>query len=227
MAHVDDADAAQLHIIADDLRGRADQNVLTDQLDLYRVVRHQAVAALDELKGGFAFSDAAVARQQHALAVDLHQHAVGCQPRREIIVQQEDDPCLKLRSVGLNVEHVPVVFLRHLKALGKGLALVADDKTGNVIGHESVKGFQPRFVAERLQIGRLDPADNLNAFRIEVIVEAGQLHGGPVDVRHRQQGSVVILRKVQGLQLHLFHDGFQRDRIVALHHRRPPEVYFR
>ena len=45
--------------------------------DFHRVVGDQAVAALDQLNGRFAFAHAAVSQQEDALAVDLHKHAVA------------------------------------------------------------------------------------------------------------------------------------------------------
>ena len=66
----------------------ADAAILLDtRLNLHRIVGDETVAALDELDGRLALADAAVAEQQHALAVDLHQHAVACDARRKLDVQ--------------------------------------------------------------------------------------------------------------------------------------------
>ncbi len=74
--HIDDADAAQLDIVADHLRRGADQ-LVRDAADLHRVVRHQPVAPHDELDGRFALADAGVAGDHHTLAGDVQQHAVA------------------------------------------------------------------------------------------------------------------------------------------------------
>lgn len=47
-----------------------------DLAQFHGVIRHQAVSAFDELHGGFTLADAAVAHDEHAFAVHLHQHAV-------------------------------------------------------------------------------------------------------------------------------------------------------
>lgn len=84
LCHIDDADAAQLHIVPQHLRRRADQLVRRDHLDLDRVVRDQAVTALDKLDGRLTLADAAVAHDQNALAVNLDKDAVARHTRRKI-----------------------------------------------------------------------------------------------------------------------------------------------
>ena len=44
-------------------------------LDLHRVVRDDAVAALDQLDGHLALAHAGLSLEEHPLAVDLHHHA--------------------------------------------------------------------------------------------------------------------------------------------------------
>ena len=59
-------------------RGRgADQLVRRDLFDLDRVVRDEAVAALDQLDGRLALADAAVAVDEDALAVNFDQNTVA------------------------------------------------------------------------------------------------------------------------------------------------------
>ena len=57
--------------------GRGAGERIADAADLHRVVRNEPVAALDQLDGRLALADAAVAEDQHALAVHVHQHAVA------------------------------------------------------------------------------------------------------------------------------------------------------
>ena len=70
--------------MADDFGRGADQGLVRHALDLDRIVRNQAVAALDQLDGSLGFTDARIAQQQHAFAVDLNEHAVQRDARREI-----------------------------------------------------------------------------------------------------------------------------------------------
>ena len=75
-AHVDDADAAQLDEVADVVGGGAHQGLGGHAANLHRVVGDETVTALNQLHSGLALTDAAVAHQQHAFAVHLHQHTV-------------------------------------------------------------------------------------------------------------------------------------------------------
>ena len=96
---------------------------------------------------------------------------------------------------------------------------MADDEGGNIIGHEAVKGFQPFLMAEGVKIGRLDHADHLHAFGVKVIVESGQLHRGPVHISHGQYGSFVVPGEMERLKIHILHDGFKGDGILARHEK--------
>ena len=58
--HIDDADAAQLDKMADVLRGRAHDLAVGDLAQLHRVVRHQTVAALDQLNGCLLYTSRCV-----------------------------------------------------------------------------------------------------------------------------------------------------------------------
>ena len=71
--HIDDANAAQLNEVADILRSGAHDLPVGHLAQLYRIVGHQTVPALDQLNGQLAFADAAVAKDQDAFAVHLHQ----------------------------------------------------------------------------------------------------------------------------------------------------------
>ena len=75
-ADIDDADAPQLHKITDQFGRGTHQRLVGHPLDVHSVIGHQPVSALEQLHSGLALANAAVAFQQDALAIDLHQHAV-------------------------------------------------------------------------------------------------------------------------------------------------------
>ena len=74
--HVDDAEAAQLHVMPRQLRTRADQNRLRAPPHLHRVVRDQAMAADDQVERALALADAALAGDEDAQTEHVHQHGV-------------------------------------------------------------------------------------------------------------------------------------------------------
>ena len=69
---------------------RPTKDLLDTAADFHGVVGDEAVAALNELDGGFAFTHAAVAHQQDALAVDLDEHAVAGDAGGQLHVEQGD-----------------------------------------------------------------------------------------------------------------------------------------
>ena len=61
MPDIDNAYAAQLHVIPYKLRCRADEPVASDAANVHRVVGNELVSALYKLKRSFAFAYAGVA----------------------------------------------------------------------------------------------------------------------------------------------------------------------
>ena len=222
MPHVYNADAAQLHVVADKLRRAAHERILADAFYLDRVVGDESVAALDKLQRRLALTDAAVAHQQHALAVDLDEHAVRRYARSEIVVQGADDVGLKLRGVLRCHEHVPVEFLRHLKAFRKRLHPVAYHEAGDVVLHKALERGEALLMAQRVKICTLDPPHNLQAVRIEIVIKPRELHGRAVHVRRDYQSLLIISGGMQRGKLQLLGDGLEFYGIFAAHRLYPP-----
>src|SRR5262249_51564192 len=108
--HVDDADAANFHVIAGELRAGADHFVSVHERDLGDVVGHKTVTAFDQGEHTFTFADAAFAADDHAYAEDVHHAAHLGAVRGEHHFQRErgqvdelhrDERTLKDRHVGL------------------------------------------------------------------------------------------------------------------------------
>jgi hypothetical protein len=74
---VQQADAAHLQQVHQQLGAAALQRVLRDAVEVHRVVGHQAVAARDQLQPQLALAQAGFAGEQHAQAQDVHEHAVA------------------------------------------------------------------------------------------------------------------------------------------------------
>jgi len=72
---VDDPKPTDLHIVADDLRAATHQNAVL-ALDFHHVVGDQSMAPGDELDGRLALADPALAENQDAQSLDVHQNAV-------------------------------------------------------------------------------------------------------------------------------------------------------
>src|SRR5215213_10500132 len=73
---VDDADAAQLHVVAQGAFAEPDQLAVGIALDRDLVIGHEAVPARNQIEGRLALPYPAVADHQHADPVDFHEHAV-------------------------------------------------------------------------------------------------------------------------------------------------------
>jgi len=80
---VHDAEAAQLHVMADESGRGPDEDVVRKALHDDEVVRHEPVTALDEGERALALADARVAEEERPEAADLEEGAVKSRAGRE------------------------------------------------------------------------------------------------------------------------------------------------
>ncbi len=191
--------------MADQLRRGAHQGRVGGALDLHRVVGDEAVAPLDQLDGRLALAHAAFAQQQQSLAVDLHQHAVAGDPGGQLHLQPADAGGHELGGVPVGEQNRGPVLLGHLQALGVGLGLVADHQGRDAGGEHAGKGLPPLVGGQAVQIGGLHHAHHLEPLGHEVVVKAGELEAGAVDVGGLDQHLVIGLGLVEDLQLEMLH----------------------
>ena len=59
-----------------DIRGRTYQRIITDFTQFYHIIGYQTMSSSDQLQGRLGLTDAALAGDQDALAVDIHQYTV-------------------------------------------------------------------------------------------------------------------------------------------------------
>jgi len=163
--------------------GAVPVSVSPDAADLHRVVRDEPVAALDELDGCLALADAAVAEDQHALAVHVHQHAVARDHGRQLVVEEVDGHARKLDRGAARAQQGAAVFLRHLHALGEHVELAGDDQRRDLILEQILKAFAPLGGGKALEEHRLRLADDLEPARVKVVEKADELQPRAVDVR--------------------------------------------
>ena len=151
------------------------KRLVRNPADLHRVVRDQPVAALNQLDGGLALADAAVAQQQDALAVDLHQHAVAGDARRQVHLQGGDHRRHKIagRKTGAQQRNLIGVGRRH-HLLGD-VQVAADDDRRHLLGKELIQKLLPLLGGVLFHIGKLAQTEQLDSVAVEVIVKSAQL----------------------------------------------------
>ena len=138
--------------------------------------------ALDQLQGGFALAHAALAGQQHAHAVHIHQHAMPRDPGRQAAVEVGDGGEGKLggEHVGLVDGDVPrLCGFQQLR--GRGHA-PADDHAGQVVGEILLQHGAARLGLKVFQVGHFHLADDLGPLEGKVFIKAAKLHAGAVEV---------------------------------------------
>ena len=216
LCHVDDADTADLDIVADQLRRRAAQRVPGDLANFHGVICDQAVAALEQLGCGLAFADAAFAHEQQAFSVDLDEHTVARDARGQRVLEVGDEAGDDIGRGFQTAQNGDIVLFCHLHALGHRLNVTREDECGDVIGEELVEGLGAALRCERVKIGRLGVTDDLQAQRLKMRKKACQGQTGTHDLFHHEINAIVIAGFTGNDEVKFLHDLLQPN-AVGIH----------
>ncbi len=202
--------------MADQLGRRSGERV-TDAADLHSVVRDEPVPALDELDGRLALADTALAEDQHALAVHVHQYAVARDHGGQLVVEVVDDHARELDRGVLRAQERAAVFPRHLHTFGEHVEPAGDDQRGDLILEQRLKLRPPLVGGKAPEEHTLRLADDLEPARIEVVEKADKLQSGSVDVRDGQRLRLEIRAGVKHLHLKFFNDVLYFYASIGIH----------
>src|SRR2546423_14083348 len=174
LAYVENAEAAYLHVLAQEV-GRAPCQLSGARPPNFdEVVGDQLVAAHDEVERALGFSDARLALDENAKAVEVEQNAVARLARRERFFQVlrdrrdgdgTDERRLHERQRGA---------LRGLDQLGGRRESLGDEDAGDFLELKARDRLAPLFgreLAEELQFAL---ADYLHAPLVQVVCESGE-----------------------------------------------------
>ena len=89
-ARINNANAPQLHKVANVAGRRTHQCFVADLANFHRIIGDQSVSALDQLYGRLTFTRAALTGNEYTFAVHLHQHTVACDPGGQFCIQISD-----------------------------------------------------------------------------------------------------------------------------------------
>ena len=216
-AHVHDTDAAKLDIITDQLGGGTHQGLGGNPSDLHGVVGDESVSSLDQLNGGLALTDAAVAKDQHTLSVDLHKHAVAGDTGSEVGVQIGNDRRHECAGALLGAKQGDGVLL------GKGHHFI---KAGQIGGQnqchglqteEALQSFDSLLVGKLGKILMLHASDQLDSVGLKHFRKARNRQSRSVQLGAADLDIFPVLGQGDDLQLKLTDDLTQRNGIIRLH----------
>ena len=142
------------------------------------------MAALDQLDGKLTFADAAVAQDQDALAIHLHQHAVPGDAGCQFQIQHTDQAAHQRtgRLVGAQQRYAMLLgqFL-HFRE-GSQLLAAADDNSRRLLTKQLIQRFVAFFGRKAGQKVHLCQTHDLQAQLIKIIVITRQKQTGTVDL---------------------------------------------
>ena len=173
------------------------------------------MAALEQLDGGFAFADAGVADHQHALAIDVHQHAVAGDLGGQGPVQIVDDVAGQLHGGLFRPQQGAPVLAGNLHQLGKNLHIPGNDQGWDFAAQQILEYLSPLLQGHGLQKGELRLAQNLQAFWLEVVIKAHQLQGRAVHVGDGDHPGVIVQALVDHLKVKILHQLAEAGRVAS------------
>ena len=182
-ADVQQADAAHFQQVQQQVGAAPFDGVLVDAEEVDRVVGHEAVAARDQLQPELALAQARFARDHHAHAQDVHEHAVHRGALGKVLGQ------VRAQQVDHEGRRLARGEQRQLGALADRQQFV---RRGLAVGQHQHRGLQRDdagnapgavFLATARQVGHLAGAEDLHAVGVDVVEVADEVGRrlGPAD----------------------------------------------
>ena len=173
------------------------------------------MTALEQLNSRLAFSDTGVADHQHALAIDVHQHAVAGDLGGQGPVQIVDDVTGQLHSGLFCPQQGPPVLAGNLHQLGKNLHIPGNDQGWDFAAQQVLEYLPPLLQGHGLQECKLRLAQNLQAFGLKIVVKTHQLQGRTVHIRNGDHPCVIIQALIYDLQVKILHQPAEAGRVAS------------
>src|SRR5690606_31155568 len=107
---IDDANAADLHVVALELVPAGDEDVVAASAHVDQIVRHQAMPSFHQVQHAFALADPAPAHHQQAYAVDVGHGAVYGRAGSEHLLEVRLDPPVEVARLHGRPEHGYAAF---------------------------------------------------------------------------------------------------------------------
>ena len=205
--------------MADVLRGRAHDLAVGDLAQLHRVVRHQTVAALDQLNGQLTLADAAVAQDQDSFTIHLHQHTVACDAGCQLQIQHADQTAHQGAGHLVGAEQGHPVLLSQFQHLGKWFQFLtaADDDSRRLLAEQLVQPLVPLLGRKTRKEVHFGQTQDLQPELIKVIIVSGKEQARAVDLRNLDIDLFQPFRGVDHIQTDLFRQLLQRN--IEIRHR--------
>ena len=147
-----------------DIRGGSDKRIIADLANLHHIVRHQTMASADKLQSRLALSDTTFAHDQHTFAVDIHQHAVNGNTRRQLLAEPPNGAGDKIRSGHGSDQNRHTGSLCHIQHSIARLQPPAKYDTRNLALKNLLVNRFHMFFVKLLQIGVFHLSDHLDTF---------------------------------------------------------------
>ena len=159
---VDQADAADFHVMPGNLMPAANQHVVAAARDVDHVVRHQAMPALDQVEHTFALPDPGASSEQEAHAKDVGERAVHGRARGESVVEKRLQPPVEFRRLEARANDGDALLSRQYQQFFRSLLAFRDDDAGELIRQNRFDRFAARLRIERSQVRDLGLAEDVN-----------------------------------------------------------------
>jgi hypothetical protein len=182
---VQNTETAHLDVVSQEVRRLSENHTRRPVVALDDVVGDEAVPAQDEVERAFAFSDRARPGEKQPHPEHVDEHAVERGSRRESIVEKRVDRADgAARTLARNHERGARV-VRPTHELGGRCRSARDDDARELESEEAARGARLPVGVERIEIGQLRFAEDLDAARNDAVVVPGEREPRLLDARVR------------------------------------------
>src|SRR5688572_2688737 len=161
--HVDQADAAYLHVMPSELVPAADQDVVPSSSRDDEIVGDEAVTSLDEIEHALRLANPALTDEQEPDTEHVSERAVNRREGRELLGDNRLDARVELGRLQLGAQNRNARLASDLRELGGQPLPLRHEETGDGKREELLEHLTTARTVQRREVGDLRFAEDLNA----------------------------------------------------------------
>ena len=170
------------------------------------------MTALEQLNGRLTFADTAVAKDQHTLAVNIHQHAVAGDLGRQCIVEIVNDMTGGVYRITCSTQQGTAMLLGHFQQFREYLQIAGDDHGGKAVAHQAVKHPCPFLCGHAGKKAHLALAQDQKPLGVKIIIKPHQLQRRTEHIRNGDHAGVIVTALAENFHMKVFRQLFDAGR---------------
>src|SRR5699024_2044765 len=181
--YIYDSNTSQFNKMPGDIRSGTYQRYIADTTYLHNIIADKTMSSLNQFQSGLTLSDAALAHDQHAFTVYIHQNAMDGYTRCKLHTKPADNFSHESRcsSSGHQARHI--IFMGQIQHILIRFCHGSKHHAWNLAGNKAFKSFHLLLSFQMQKVGILYITNDLDPFIGKMLQISCKLQSRTVNLR--------------------------------------------